>query len=864
MRLIINGYEIELYESERLKQTKQANDIGDLNSRQSNFTNKIKVPGTPNNVRAFNFLSIPGNQSDVPYQKNETYLWGDDEELLIYKGWAVPKKHSGTDYEVYIYDGIIDFFKAIENRTLTDIGIAGLNHLKNLDTVIETWTDDTKPYRYNVADYNGKMTYDIFNLNIDYLIPSAQVKYLWDKLFEFIGWTYEGIAFDDEDFTNLWMSYPKSIGDETQQTLDVHVWNFNGAPSYYADSFFGMYLYSNVLTHNPVGNNTYIKSSEQITKQPPDGQIITIKEDGLYKFILSGNILMAPGSTYLGNFDIILQTLVDGEPVFNRIVENIEQGEMMNKVFYINLVAGQSFILYPAAAGLAYPTTIIGIQRVVGNLSIDFDVVTGNNVDFEEAFIGMSVTDFVREVMVRMSLTPFPDAFNKKIRFLKHAEIVNSENPEDWSDKFKSRIGEEYIYGSYGQKNQFAYKYNDKEGDHKDGYLYIANVNLPAERKSHQSAFYAPEKSKTSVLGHLVNVYKFWEKEVKDDGTLKYKELNGRFYLMKSKVKTAALTVGSEQFQQDINVTEFPVEDYSGLNYNEVITKYYPTIYAILNRTKIQDHLINLTATDIENIDFSTPKFIEEEGAYFILNKVKSFESGKLSVCEMIRLEKSESRSNVIQPEPEISLTSGTNAPNGFTSFNWSISNNYQFLNYVPVDGCTIKAIQLDASPYESGVPTGIEINSEINEESGNFTIDLPIVLTENDCGWWRLQITDPNKGLVSNEQIVYVPCPETGGGDPNIYITISQDPNDMTTGSPIIRNVSYLFERFTPTSGVFTCQAHNYITGVPQGAKSTFVLADFSPGTHFFDIEFNQGIGYYKIELITNEISETSYTFVF
>ncbi|WP_228853253.1 hypothetical protein [Aegicerativicinus sediminis] len=849
MRLLINGYRIDLYAGTRIKQTKQVNDIGDLDTRQTNFTNKLTVPGTPNNVRAFNFLGIPGNQSNIPYQKNDAFLWGENEELLVYKGWAIVKQTAGHDYDIYVYDGMIDFYKAIENKTLTDMGISDLNHLKNLTNVVGTWTDPDLPYRYNVADYNGKMVYDLVKLNIDYLIPSASVEYLWEKLFEYIGWTFEGDVFATDDFLDLWLSYPKSIGDDTQATLDVHLWQFDGAPSYYANSFFGMYLYSNVLTHNPVVNNAYFESSQQSPEQPPDGQIITVLQDGLYKFTFSGSLAIE-AQPEADPLDILLQTLENGEIIYYTAVEGIESGDDITKVFYINLSAGQSFKLYPSHSGTTFG--VLGNVRVVGDMSIDADIVTGNQVDFEEAFIGMSIRDFVTDVMVRFSLTAYPDTINKHIKFLKHAEMVNN-NPEDWSKKFVKRTSEDYIYGSYGQKNRFAYKYNEREAEHNDGFLYVGNVNLPAEKKVYQSPLYSPEKNKVDLVGQKVNVYKFWDKEVKDDGSLKYKELDGRFYIMKSRSVSAGITVGSEQFQEDQAVTSFPVEDFTGLAYKEVINNFYPTIYSVLNKSKVMDMVMNLTAVDVEKVDFSRPKFIEQEGAYFILNKIRDFEEGRLTKCEMIRMERSETETNVLLPQPNkaITINSSTLFPDGISRTNFGIRSIFSFINYVPQDGVTITAT-LYTSEF-NGTPKGPQVVFNVDEGSGEHIYELPSPITDSECGYWVMLINDPNENL-SDVSGAAVPCP---ADDPNIRLSFVPDYNDTTTGSPTYRDITYIFENFTPTTGTFKCQNVNFITNVPQGSETVINLTQLSEGSHVLvDVELNQGIGWYRFQILTDVIN--------
>jgi hypothetical protein len=103
-----------------------------------------------------------------------------------------------------------------ENTTLGDLNLTGLTHTKDVATVVNTFTATTLPYKYILADYNGQATYtstsggtSATTINVDYLVPSVKVSYLWDNLFSTYGFTYSGSIFSSPDFTNLYLTYPK-------------------------------------------------------------------------------------------------------------------------------------------------------------------------------------------------------------------------------------------------------------------------------------------------------------------------------------------------------------------------------------------------------------------------------------------------------------------------------------------------------------------------------------------------------------------------------------------------------------------------------------------------------------------------------
>lgn len=140
--IYINGNELEEIDSKAIAINIQNNDLARLDNRQSNFMHKITAPLTAKNIRAMENVYLVGNQSNVPYKINRFDLIdGDTGKHIIYNGIAIVSMTNKKGYEIHAYSGILEFLKAIENKTLTDCGISELNHLKNLATIIESWED---------------------------------------------------------------------------------------------------------------------------------------------------------------------------------------------------------------------------------------------------------------------------------------------------------------------------------------------------------------------------------------------------------------------------------------------------------------------------------------------------------------------------------------------------------------------------------------------------------------------------------------------------------------------------------------------------------------------------------------------------
>ena len=640
-RLYINDVEIELTnDTTSFARTLQVNDLMNLENRQTNFTKNITVPKTPKNIQTFDWLGVVGNQSLLPYQKNTaSYIVGN--EYLIYNGLALI---SDTDdyYNITIYDGSIDLYKAIDNKTLADLDISGLTHSKNLDTVINSFTATTLPYKYILADYGGKTQYESVvsgvtadTINIDYLVPSVKVSYLWDKVFEKYNFTYSGDVFSSDNFNNLYLTYPKPINNIGTLTpiFAQHYARFQQ----FTNAFETTSLYFEKAGSSIINNLLSIY----------DNKHFKVAETGTYKISFSGSVRPRAGSNGVVT-DIWIgknsESVSDADNLtgFQKIVESI--GGDYNTFYsfddeiYLILNAGESICLFARGAGGA---NLSSVQQTVTVEAYYFyiDKVDGGAPDFSTTLKQFSTKDFLNEVLQRFSLTPFKDKYTNQYVFKTLSEIINLNNVIDYSDKFLSTSSEKYLYGSYAQKNNFKYKYNDNNSTYNDGYISYNNLNLNDSKDVIQSKIYSPEKDLSNELGYLTNVYKIWNKELNNNGEITYKELDNRFQFLRFQNKTfSSRRIGSESLLTVSNITTAPSEDFVGLNYQDIITNYYLDFSKILNKSKVITAKLNFTLNDISNFDFSKLYFIKQLGGYFLINKITNFQLNKATQVELIQI----------------------------------------------------------------------------------------------------------------------------------------------------------------------------------------------------------------------------------
>jgi len=645
MILYINGVKAELAEGTVIAQTKQVNNLASIDTRQANFTNTFKLPKTATNTRIMEYMAIPGNTTLIPYNKILASLYAESGECFIYNGRAIVTD-AGDTYDVALVDGIVDLYKAIENKALSDLDLTGIGHSKDVATVVASFTAEL-PYLYILADYNGNPgdttpETGTPHVNIDYLVPSVKVSWLWDLIMTTFAVTYSGAIFNTFNFQNLWLTFPKGLGTTGE----------NDHPVFHSDDYdfqspnVNGYYYAKVNLADLNELNAIIENRH-----------LKVADTATYRFEITGTLF---GSRVQGS--------VQPQPAQIRIVKNSEgldplvawnNGVLTQSNYYVfgsdadSLAYGVEFELTSAPFQLnELESVAVVITRGVGEtgsyilnpaddneLEVTLVRVDPNIIDFTQAFTDFSIKDFINEIVQRFGLTLFKDKYSKNYAFLTLQEVLQNTNVVDWSKKYHGKDNEAYAFGSYAQRNFMRYTYNDKEASHNDAFIAVENVNLTDTRDVLQSKIYSPERQRTTYIGQEGNVYKLWDKEVKEDDTINYKQLDKRYYLMRADpVTDTPISVYSEALGTSDDVTAFYRESFFGLSFTDIKAAYYNPLAAILDRTQIVTAYLWLTDADVVPFDFKSLIYIEQLSNYYLVNAIQNYVPGKVTKVELVRV----------------------------------------------------------------------------------------------------------------------------------------------------------------------------------------------------------------------------------
>lgn len=716
---------------ESIKYNLQFNDISDLETRQCNYTDGFSLPKSSHNTHFFKELGLVGDISDIPYQKVNVDLL-ENGVHLIRNGW-MEVQETANEYKINIREGIIDLFKAIENKTFgDDVDLSEINHNRDVTSVINSFTNEN--YRYIVNDYNGKTHINPGNkINIDYLVPSVRIKYLWNKIFSTFGFNFLGDFFDSSDFDELWLTYPKATISPSEVVGDIYADFTTSSESIFASHVIS---FQSVIVTNgtSTGNNSYIVS------EPGNYKI----ESQLFGVQRMGVIALYQETGY----EVLINGVQAGVYFY---------GILSNNFVFLN--AGDIVTVRLLPIG-----TFNDFKFSHENKTSFFKVSKINSeISFTEELKQLKITDFMKEVLNWFSLTIFMDLEGNYI-FKTFDERLQS-GVIDWSEKYKDRTSETYVPKNYAQRNYFKHNYNEEGENFNNGFFNISNKNLTDSKDITKSIIYSPEKDlKQFILNATqrenILVTPLWKKEV-DENTgsqlVKYKDLSARFYLLRSQYVNATSTFISETTSLEQTLTtNIPIARFNTTNYKGFIPRYYNNIKILLDDFRLHKIKLNLNEIDINNIDYDKIYYFEQEQNYYLLNKL-SYQSGRLSNAEFYRIKYTLSTPSNCG---EITLNSVLEINTEIRSIKYNYNlNGYVFLNITfqySIDGIN----WLGADEISLPDNTGEYVLSNIPEEAYLFRIKgtsingiCPIIISNELCTGSRFLISiestpNPDSGL--------------------------------------------------------------------------------------------------------------------
>lgn len=596
--IILSGEHFEV-DSDNIAQTYQVADIGDISKTKGNFTNKIKIPNTPDNVRRLKYLGVVGNQSRKPYEKLPAKLLVEGFELMP-NGFAAVQSDA---FDVQIYDGNMTLAEKLKGKTMKGLNYQPLNHILNISTFLAS-LQNTGGYIHAGADY-GRWD-DSFSVEYN---PGALFIYtLWDMVFSESGMTYSGAIFAKDKFKGL-VTTPERGHTITGNTSSIVLGTAGITP----------------ISKTIQGINAPQIVSEYFKFTAGANKIASTPDELIFEFAGICRINYNGAASFVMDEGFVIE-----EPKVKIVFKGLE--------LYFDVDDFGSIDLY-VKPGDTLELKVIGkvTERNQFTINADADLtfleITANEfVDYSLIMPEVPQVDFVKDIMQRFGLICRPTETG--FEFIEIEELFkNKSTANDWSGKFIDR-SEDYTVQGYAARNRFAYDYQEQGQTFGDGIMTVQNEHLEDESTLITSIFRASGVSR-NAYGMDVYGIPLWEAKERA-GVITYEAKQDKMRLFEL-TELRMVRVKPEGTLNGIEVLS-PLLTFAGCHYQIFVNDYYQMLNVVLNNYIKVNGTFALDFMDIYQLDFFRLKYIEQLGGYFFLNKVSAFVSGQDTKCELIKV----------------------------------------------------------------------------------------------------------------------------------------------------------------------------------------------------------------------------------
>jgi hypothetical protein len=244
-----NGQVIcDLYEDEDIPLSLSVDDFKNVAEKVQSYSKAFNLPATKRNNQIFdNIFEITRTDTGLnfnPYKRTKAILKQDG--FLLFEGYLrmldISDKSGETSYNVNLYSEVVALADVLGDKTFSELDFTELDHAYQKTNIINSWNDApsagityTNASTSGFRDANSTVKYPFVDWthqqltggstgtaaisgNPEYTAleqifrPCINIKYLIDRIFQVVPFTYESEFFDTDDFKKLYMDFNWGAG----------------------------------------------------------------------------------------------------------------------------------------------------------------------------------------------------------------------------------------------------------------------------------------------------------------------------------------------------------------------------------------------------------------------------------------------------------------------------------------------------------------------------------------------------------------------------------------------------------------------------------------------------------------------------
>jgi len=233
----------DLYEDEDIPLSLSVDDFKNVAEKVQSYSKAFNLPATKRNNQIFdNIFEITRTDTGLnfnPYKRTKAILKQDG--FLLFEGYLrlldISDKSGETSYNVNLYSEVVALADVLGDKTFSELDFTELEHDYNKTNITRSWNDApavgityTNASTSGFRDANSTVKYPFVDWTHQILVggstgsgatdgfpeltnletcfrPFINIKYLIDRIFEVVPFTYESDFFNTEDFKKLYMDF---------------------------------------------------------------------------------------------------------------------------------------------------------------------------------------------------------------------------------------------------------------------------------------------------------------------------------------------------------------------------------------------------------------------------------------------------------------------------------------------------------------------------------------------------------------------------------------------------------------------------------------------------------------------------------
>ncbi|QJD95156.1 hypothetical protein HH214_04310 [Mucilaginibacter robiniae] len=677
LQLYLNDQLVDLSDDSLIALSFQINNLAEVKNQQGNTSNQFKLPLTQNNRQILGYPDDVAFTNCLPYTQYAAKLVQDGLEIIPY-GIGELNSIDQDTASVTILSGNVDFFDSIDGK-LYDVGDTtstlwynanwknkyehewSLQNVMQSQTKLDGWIWPIVDYGKIDANFSDTPTIDVRHLRPGFFLKTAI-----EMMVQPTGYTINPSSFLVNEclYKKLIVQFANDSFEHSAEYLasagsnNVSVKkSSNQVVGNSRTDRTGIIQFDNVVSdmgkrYSNVPNSSYSNPAKAKTAiQVNVSAVLVVNTIGKWHdpATISIHIVrydpVKNEDTHLVTHNLTFDdtaTKVSGNAYYQRF-ENVKiSGD-------VDLAAGQSVKMwYELDDKKTTTATIEAGSTFTITVKNTNEVQYGDLVQCERIFPDIGQKDLLKDTLQRFGIICQTDNTTRTVTLASLRDIVNHiPLARDWTSKCLNQ-GKTISFqlGGYAQVNNLKYKQDDNvlPQTFADAQILVKDKTLAASADLFESQF-APTLNRPYIGGTIAQILKV------DTST----DVNASDFSINTQPRILIHdTVDLLKLNRNVKFTDgttsqvyndtlcTPYFDKTGGAYSLLFDKlrltYYPELEKVLQRSKKVVRYFLLTPRDILELNLLIPVYLQQDSAYYYINKIDSWRKGQPTKVELVKL----------------------------------------------------------------------------------------------------------------------------------------------------------------------------------------------------------------------------------